>query len=74
MIYGNILGSNLFNIAILALDDVAYTKGPLLPPWRRPPRSWSCSLSFSVSRLRVALSQLIITATSMNIPARIEDH
>jgi cation:H+ antiporter len=30
MVYGNILGSNLFNIGILALDDVAYTKGPLL--------------------------------------------
>lgn len=27
---GNILGSNLFNIAILALDDLAYLPGPLL--------------------------------------------
>ncbi len=27
---GNILGSNLFNILILALDDLAYTRGPLL--------------------------------------------
>jgi cation:H+ antiporter len=27
---GNIFGSNLFNVAILAIDDVAYTKGPLL--------------------------------------------
>jgi cation:H+ antiporter len=27
---GNILGSNLFNIAILAIDDVAYMRGPLL--------------------------------------------
>jgi len=26
---GNLFGSNLFNIAILALDDLAYTKGPL---------------------------------------------
>lgn len=27
---GNILGSNLFNVGILALDDIFYTKGPLL--------------------------------------------
>ena len=27
---GNLLGSNLFNILVLALDDVAYTKGVLL--------------------------------------------
>lgn len=27
---GNILGSNLFNIGILALDDIFYVKGPLL--------------------------------------------
>ncbi len=30
MVYGNIFGSNLFNIAILAVDDALYTKGPLL--------------------------------------------
>lgn len=27
---GNLLGSNIFNIFILALDDIWYTKGPLL--------------------------------------------
>lgn len=27
---GNLLGSNLFNLALLALDDLAYTAGPLL--------------------------------------------
>lgn len=27
---GNIFGSNIFNIGILALDDILYTKGPLL--------------------------------------------
>jgi cation:H+ antiporter len=30
MAIGNLLGSNLFNIAILAIDDVFYTPGPLL--------------------------------------------
>ncbi len=28
--FGNVLGSNLFNIAILALSDLMYTSGPLL--------------------------------------------
>jgi len=27
---GNVLGSNLFNIAILAIDDVAFRQGPIL--------------------------------------------
>ena len=27
---GNLFGSNLFNLGILALDDILYTKGPLL--------------------------------------------
>jgi len=26
---GNVFGSNIFNIAILAIDDVLYTKGPI---------------------------------------------
>ncbi len=30
MAFGNIFGSNLFNIVILAIDDIFYTKGPLL--------------------------------------------
>lgn len=30
MAIGNVLGSNLFNIVILAVDDVFYTAGPLL--------------------------------------------
>jgi cation:H+ antiporter len=30
MAVGNLLGSNLFNIAILAIDDLLYTEGPLL--------------------------------------------
>jgi len=30
MAIGNLLGSNLFNVLILAVDDVAYTGGPLL--------------------------------------------
>jgi len=27
---GNVFGSNIFNIAILAIDDILYTKGPIL--------------------------------------------
>jgi cation:H+ antiporter len=30
MAIGNLVGSNLFNLAILAVDDVLYVKGPLL--------------------------------------------
>ena len=30
MAVGNVMGSNLFNIGILAVDDLFYTKGPLL--------------------------------------------
>lgn len=30
MAMGNLLGSNLFNVLILAVDDLAYTRGPLL--------------------------------------------
>lgn len=30
MAIGNLLGSNLFDILVLAIDDLAYTKGPLL--------------------------------------------
>lgn len=30
MAVGNIFGSNMFNIAILAVDDIFYSKGPLL--------------------------------------------
>jgi cation:H+ antiporter len=30
LVYGNLLGSNLFNMAILALDDVLYSNAPLL--------------------------------------------
>jgi cation:H+ antiporter len=30
MALSNVLGSNIFNIIILAIDDVLYTKGPLL--------------------------------------------
>lgn len=30
MAIGNLLGSNLFNVSILAIDDIFYTRGPLL--------------------------------------------
>jgi cation:H+ antiporter len=30
MAIGNLLGSNLFDVLVLAIDDIAYTKGPLL--------------------------------------------
>ena len=30
MAIGNLLGSNLFDMLIVAIDDIAYNKGPLL--------------------------------------------
>ena len=30
MVYGNLFGSNLFNVTVLAIDDFLYTKGPLI--------------------------------------------
>ena len=30
LVFGNLLGSNLFNLMILAVDDLLYVKGPLL--------------------------------------------
>lgn len=30
MVFGDLFGSNLFNIVVLAVDDILYTKGPLL--------------------------------------------
>lgn len=30
MAIGNLLGSNLFDVLILAIDDIVYSKGPLL--------------------------------------------
>ncbi|HLA11016.1 MAG TPA: hypothetical protein VJ023_10530 [Pyrinomonadaceae bacterium] len=49
---GNLFGSNLFNIAILALDDVLYTKGPLLAV-------------ISASHLITASASIIMTAIAV---------
>jgi cation:H+ antiporter len=49
---GNLFGSNLFNILILAIDDMAYTKGPLL---------WSISPSHAVS----GISAMIMTGAAI---------
>lgn len=49
---GNLLGSNLFNILILALDDIAYLKGPLL---------WNVSPAHAVS----GISALIMTGAAV---------
>ena len=49
---GNLLGSNLFNILILAIDDIAYLKGPLL---------WSISPAHAVS----GVSAIIMTGAAV---------
>jgi cation:H+ antiporter len=49
---GNLLGSNLFNILILAVDDIAYGRGPLL---------WSVSPSHAVS----GVSAIVMTGAAI---------
>jgi cation:H+ antiporter len=49
---GNLFGSNLFNILILAIDDLAYGKGPLL---------WSISPSHAVS----GVASIIMTGAAI---------
>ena len=38
MAIGNLLGSNLFDVLILAIDDIFFRKGPLLGRYRQPTR------------------------------------
>jgi cation:H+ antiporter len=49
---GNLFGSNLFNILILAFDDLAYSKGPLL---------WNVSQSHAVS----GVSAIVMTGAAI---------
>jgi cation:H+ antiporter len=49
---GNLFGSNLFNILILAIDDLAYSKGPLL---------WNVSQSHAVS----GVSAIVMTGAAI---------
>lgn len=50
--FGNVLGSNLFNIAILGLDDLLYFRGPLL-------------LAVSGTHLITALAAIVMTAMTV---------
>ena len=52
MAVGNLFGSNLFNIAVLALDDFLYVKGPLL-------------LWISSSHIIAAISAICMTAIAI---------
>ncbi len=52
MAVGNLLGSNIFNIAILSIDDIAYREGPLLA-------------SVSSSHLITLTAAMLMTAISI---------
>ncbi len=52
MAVGNLFGSNLFNVAILSVDDLLYTQGPLLA---------HISLSHAVS----SLSAIMMTGVAI---------
>jgi len=49
---GNLLGSNMFNIAIFALDDIAYVPGPI-------------SAGVSANHALTAVAAMVMTATLM---------
>jgi cation:H+ antiporter len=49
MVYGNLLGSNLFDVAILAIDDFFYRSGPLY-------------LSVTANHVLAALTAMVMTA------------
>jgi len=53
MAVGNLLGSNLFNLAILAVDDVFYTRGPLLAN-AAPVHAASVATAIAMSGLVIA--------------------
>jgi cation:H+ antiporter len=56
---GNVLGSNLFNVAILAIDDLLYFKGPLLE---------SIDPSHAMTAVSAALMSAIVVATGLYRP------
>jgi cation:H+ antiporter len=60
---GNILGSNLFNIGILAIDDIFYAKGPLLG---------QISSSHTVTAIAaMAMTAIMIIALAYRSPKRV---
>ena len=56
MAVGNLLGSNLFNVAILSVTDLCYSKGPLL-------RSVSATNSATALCAIIALAIVVIGLT-----------
>ena len=62
MAFGNLLGSNLFNIAILAIDDIFYRKGELL-----------ASISTSqlvISFAAMAMMSIVIIGVAYEVPKK----
>lgn len=55
MVFGNVLGSNLFDLLIVALDDIAYLPGPLLSA---ASRSHLTSLAIGIGMYGVVLASL----------------
>jgi cation:H+ antiporter len=59
MAIANLLGSNLFDVLILAVDDVAYRKGPLL---------WSVSPTHAISAFAAVIMSGIFIVASLYQP------
>ncbi|HYG22489.1 MAG TPA: sodium:calcium antiporter [Verrucomicrobiae bacterium] len=61
---GNLFGSNTFNLAILAIEDIAYTKGPLL---EAVSRSHSVSSNAAILMTAIAVVGLVTRSKSQKL-------
>ena len=65
LIFGNLLGSNLFNLAILAIDDLLYVKGPL---FSAVTQSHIVSANAAMAMTAIAVIGLTYRASKKRLP------
>lgn len=65
LVFGNLLGSNLFNLAILAIDDVLYVKGPLMS---QVAQSHVVSANTAMAMTAIAVIGLTYRASKKRLP------
>jgi cation:H+ antiporter len=65
LVFGNLLGSNLFNLAVLAINDLLYVKGPL---FSEVAQSHVVSASAAMSMTAIAVIGLTYPASKKQLP------
>ena len=65
LVFGNVLGSNLFNLAVLAINDLLYVKGPL---FSEVAQSHVVSASAAMSMTAIAVIGLTYRASKKRLP------